>query len=415
MPERGRGRPPHPDVLTPAEQRVLEELRRGGTNVEIAVRLGLSPETVKTHIASMLGKLGFDDRHTLASWRPDQDRRRLPGLLALPPALASLGRPLLWAGTALGGVAVVAVAVVLLVTLLGDDEADHLVLSPTAVVPCDSGVAVPSPTTNTELVEDCESLLKARDRLAGTATLNWSGGRPMREWTGVTVAGTPQRVTKLELAESGLTGEIPPQLGDLTALTELRLNDNQLSGRIPSSLSQYTGLRFVYLTHNSFTGCVPHTWEDTYAGEVSSRNDLEAAELDYCDAPPNTSQDNVDLEGGQSFSYQLKEQDPVVTFDLPENYTYEVWAEVGSSDVEGAPSMIIAIVIRDEDGNMSWVAVDADTGEEWYRWIHSVGGLTRSGERHGGPTNSGEQRSPMSSSPLDSVFDEIVESVWVTE
>ena len=80
MPERGRGRPPHPDVLTPAEQRVLEELRRGGTNVEIAARLGLSPETVKTHIASMLAKLGLDDRRdTLASWRPDQDRRRVPG------------------------------------------------------------------------------------------------------------------------------------------------------------------------------------------------------------------------------------------------------------------------------------------------------------------------------------------------
>ena len=363
----------------------------------------------------MLAKLALSDRRELAAWRPERERRRLLGLLALPPALASLGRPFLWAAAALGGVAVVAVAVVLLVTFLGDEEEERMVLPPAGVGSCDSGVAVPDPAANAELVEDCESLLKARDRLAGTATLNWSAGRAMTEWTGVTIAGRPQRATKLELANSGLTGEIPPALGDLTALTELRLNDNQLSGRIPSSLSQYTGLRFVYLTHNSFTGCVPHTWEDTYAGEASSRNDLEAAELDYCDAPPNTSQDNVDLEGGQSFSYQLKEQDPVVTFDLPENYTYEVWAEVGSSDVEGAPSMIIAIVIRDEDGNMSWVAVDADTGEEWYRWIHSIGGLTRSGERHGGPTNSGGQRSPMSSSPLDSVFDEIVESVWVTE
>ena len=34
-----RGRPPHPGVLTPAEWRVLEELREGRTNAEIAVRL----------------------------------------------------------------------------------------------------------------------------------------------------------------------------------------------------------------------------------------------------------------------------------------------------------------------------------------------------------------------------------------
>ena len=122
MSGRGRGRPPHPGVLTPAEQRVLEELRRGGTNVEIAVRLGLSPETVKTHIASMLAKLGLDDRHTLASWRPDRDRRLLPGLLALPPALASLGRPLLWAADrSRAGWPIVAVVVVLLVAFLGDE------------------------------------------------------------------------------------------------------------------------------------------------------------------------------------------------------------------------------------------------------------------------------------------------------
>ena len=439
MSGRGRGRPPHPGILTPAEQRVLDELRGGGTNVEIAVRLGLSPETVKTHIASMLGKLGLDDRHALASWRPDRERPRVLGLLVLRPARASLGRLFLWAGAALGGMAITVAVVVLLAAVLGGAEDDHIVLSPTGVVSCDSGVAVPDSNANTELVGDCEILLALKDRLAGTATLNWTAGKAMSEWSGVTIAGTPQRVTKLELASSGLTGEIPPQLGDLTALTDLRLNNNQLSGeippslgsltnitqfdvsrnsligRVPSSLSQYTGLRFVYLAYNSFTGCVPYTWEDTYAGESSSRNDLEAADLDYCDAPANTSQDNVDLEGGQSFSFQLREQDPVVTFDLPENYTYEVWAEVGSSDVEGAPSMIIAIVIHDEDGNMSWVAVDAATGEEWYRWINGVGGLTRSGERHGGPTNPGGQRNPMSSSPLDSVFDEIVESVWVTE
>lgn len=55
---RGRGRPPHPDVLTPAEWRVLELLREGLSNPEIAERLGLSRDTVKTHVGAILSKLG---------------------------------------------------------------------------------------------------------------------------------------------------------------------------------------------------------------------------------------------------------------------------------------------------------------------------------------------------------------------
>ena len=110
-----RGRPRHPDVLTPAEWRVLDALREGGTNAEIAARLGLSPDTVKTHISNMLAKLELRDRRALAAWRPDAPRRRLGGVV--PAALWSLGRPLMWVGAGvatLAGVLVVAVALVAL-------------------------------------------------------------------------------------------------------------------------------------------------------------------------------------------------------------------------------------------------------------------------------------------------------------
>ncbi|MEO8541885.1 MAG: helix-turn-helix transcriptional regulator, partial [bacterium] len=46
------GRRKHPEPLTPAEQRVLDEIKIGGTNAEIAVRLGLSINTVKYHVAN---------------------------------------------------------------------------------------------------------------------------------------------------------------------------------------------------------------------------------------------------------------------------------------------------------------------------------------------------------------------------
>ena len=123
MTRRGRGRPRHPEILTPAEQRVLNELRRGGTNAEIAARLGVTLDAVKYHISNMLGKLELDNREQLAAWRPE--RRRLFGLLAVPAALESLGRPLLWTGATLAGAAVVAVVVVVLLVLSTLDDSEE--------------------------------------------------------------------------------------------------------------------------------------------------------------------------------------------------------------------------------------------------------------------------------------------------
>lgn len=117
MDQRRRGRPPHSDILTPGEQRVLEELRRGGTNAEIAERLGIGRETVKTHISRMLQKLGLETRRELAAWRPE--RSGLGGWVraALLPGggLASPGQLAAWAGAAVVGVvgtAAVALAIV---------------------------------------------------------------------------------------------------------------------------------------------------------------------------------------------------------------------------------------------------------------------------------------------------------------
>jgi DNA-binding NarL/FixJ family response regulator len=87
---RGRGRPPHPDVLTPAEWRVLAFVRDGHTNPVIAERLGLSLHTVKTHVSSMLSKLGLSDRRALGRWpgRPAPESRRALRLFTPPTAIA---------------------------------------------------------------------------------------------------------------------------------------------------------------------------------------------------------------------------------------------------------------------------------------------------------------------------------------
>jgi NarL family two-component system response regulator LiaR len=48
--------------LTGQEIRVLEQLAAGQSNKEIARTLGLSPNTVKTHVANLYGKLGVQRR-----------------------------------------------------------------------------------------------------------------------------------------------------------------------------------------------------------------------------------------------------------------------------------------------------------------------------------------------------------------
>jgi len=66
---RTRGRPRHPDVLTPAEWRVVDAVRHGLTNREIAARRGSSVDAVKFHVANSLMKLGLASRAELKAWR----------------------------------------------------------------------------------------------------------------------------------------------------------------------------------------------------------------------------------------------------------------------------------------------------------------------------------------------------------
>jgi DNA-binding CsgD family transcriptional regulator/catechol 2,3-dioxygenase-like lactoylglutathione lyase family enzyme len=63
-----RGRPPHPDVLTPAEWRVANAVRHGMTNAEISRRLNVSLDAVKFHVANAVQKLGLRSRTALKHW-----------------------------------------------------------------------------------------------------------------------------------------------------------------------------------------------------------------------------------------------------------------------------------------------------------------------------------------------------------
>ena len=110
-----RGRPPHDDILTPAEWRTTHAVQHGMTSREIAKRKGISQDGVEFHIGNVLGKLGLPDRKALRQWfQPPKDsalqqQRRGPMIaLELGPigqisrSVADISRAGRWYGETLG-------------------------------------------------------------------------------------------------------------------------------------------------------------------------------------------------------------------------------------------------------------------------------------------------------------------------
>ena len=178
-------------------------------------------------------------------------------------------------------------------------------------------LTVAVPRGNPGLLADREHLLALRDVLeGGGADLDWSAGRATADWEGVTVGGTPPRVTGLRLSERGLMGEIWGWLGDLTELTELRLDENKLTGFIPSKLALLANVTDLYLGGNDIEGCIPPPLRR------AANHDLDSLGLPDCHAPVVAGSSSGwvverELTGG---SYGVEaEHVGVVVFDVPGN------------------------------------------------------------------------------------------------
>jgi DNA-binding NarL/FixJ family response regulator len=69
------GKPAQPNErLTEREEEVLLTVARGRTNDEIAAELHVSLSTVKTHVASLMGKIGARNRVEIAVWAYETGR-----------------------------------------------------------------------------------------------------------------------------------------------------------------------------------------------------------------------------------------------------------------------------------------------------------------------------------------------------
>lgn len=64
------------EILTDREEQILVTVARGRTNSEIAGELHISLSTVKSHIASLMSKLGARNRVEIAMWAYETNRVR---------------------------------------------------------------------------------------------------------------------------------------------------------------------------------------------------------------------------------------------------------------------------------------------------------------------------------------------------
>ncbi|MER6506920.1 response regulator transcription factor [Nonomuraea sp. NPDC001636] len=64
------------EALTGREEEILRAVARGRTNSEIARELHISLSTVKSHVASLMTKLGVRNRVEIAMWAYETDRVR---------------------------------------------------------------------------------------------------------------------------------------------------------------------------------------------------------------------------------------------------------------------------------------------------------------------------------------------------
>jgi len=215
-----RGRPPHPDVLTPREWEVLALLREGLSNPEIAERLGITRDGVKFHVSEILTKLGVASREEAASW---QAAARRPWWMSALAPVALLWRKTGWA---LGGallLAAVAGLALLAVLLLrsGDgsegssltvlyfthpnDSASQIGLLPAAMLTKYGGRVV---TSTDELYASSPDAVILDDSTVAEVASYWLNER-YQEGTILVALNFPGETFKAKVAASQRFGTLP--------------------------------------------------------------------------------------------------------------------------------------------------------------------------------------------------------------
>ncbi|TXG53563.1 hypothetical protein EZV62_018819 [Acer yangbiense] len=111
------------------------------------------------------------------------------------------------------------------------------------------------------IITDEDSLLSLKAHIThdpgNLLAINWSTSSSVCNWIGVSCGIRHHRVTALNISYLGLTGTIPPQLGNLSFLALLAINDNNFYGSLPYELARLHRLKYINFNHNQLSGNVP--------------------------------------------------------------------------------------------------------------------------------------------------------------
>ncbi|CAL5357859.1 unnamed protein product [Camellia sinensis] len=100
--------------------------------------------------------------------------------------------------------------------------------------------------------------------------------------------GKLQHLQYLELYMNNLVGPIPKEVGGLKSLLSLDLYHNNLTGPIPSSLSTLSNLRFLRLNSNRLTGRIPRE-----LSKLGNLKILNVSNNDLCGTIPTSGNKNL--------------------------------------------------------------------------------------------------------------------------
>ncbi len=91
----------------------------------------------------------------------------------------------------------------------------------------------------------------------GYKNLNWNTAEPVSTWYGVTVTDLfgIEHVTEIVISSTqNMTGNIPPEIGNLTYLNKLNFYNNNLYGDVPPEIGNLIYLTELDLSFNNLTG-----------------------------------------------------------------------------------------------------------------------------------------------------------------
>ncbi|KQK19243.1 putative leucine-rich repeat receptor-like serine/threonine-protein kinase At2g24130 [Brachypodium distachyon] len=135
---------------------------------------------------------------------------------------------------------------------------------------------------------DRSTLLAFKSGVSGDpmgALAGWGSSPDVCSWAGVACNDTdtvaPRRVVKLVLRDQKLTGELSPELGNLSHLRILNLSGNLFTGRIPPELGSLSRLQSLDASSNMLAGSPPPE-----LGNLSSLSSLDLSRNAFTGAVP---------------------------------------------------------------------------------------------------------------------------------